>query len=355
MSSLSKVHLLITGGAGFIGSWLAEYALSKGAFVTVLDDLSTGLAHNLERCFSFEQFRFVEASVTDITCLKTEAANATHIAHLASPVGVDRVTEMGDAEGVRVTRNMIEATAALVEIALEQNAAFFLASSSEVYVTDSADAAGSGVLNEQLPINLPVGKRWWYARMKYQLEQLVVRYGKQWNHSNSITIGRLFNVTGPRQRADFGMVLPSFMDFVSEEEPLRIYGSGQQVRSFCHVFDVVQTIWDLLMLPSDDVKTLNIGVYQPVSMTHLARHVLECWDRDYPDNIQYLPEREEEVQYRAPDVSVLQSLPVFQPKADLKSILDDYKQYIEESESMDPFGLGEMSQQNVQASISKAL
>jgi UDP-glucose 4-epimerase len=339
LSSTAEQHLFITGGAGFIGSWLAEYALSQGARVTAMDDLSTGLARNLKRCLKHPRFRFVEASVMDQETLGRWAGKATHIAHLASPVGVDHVLSLGPEAGEKLTRKMEEVTQHLLDVSRDYGASFFLASSSEVYVRPKGISQPQRFSEEQ-PMNLPSGSRWWYARMKGRLEELILNTRQPLPENQSWTIGRLFNVTGPRQRAEYGMVLPAFMASAAAGESLTIYGDGSQVRSFSHVFDVVQTIWELLNYQTDRPQLLNIGRYEPISMNRLAQEVIDHW-ADRALEVQHETRREQEVQYRAPDITRLQALPVHRPKRSIREIIRDMKRYHYTAQTVDPFELEE--------------
>jgi UDP-glucose 4-epimerase len=136
---------------------------------------------------------------------------------------------------------------------------------------------------------------------------------------------------------------------------LEIYGSGNQVRSFCHVFDAVKTIWDFLLNPASSTQAVNIGVYQPVRVIELARKVHHLWNGNSPLQIRTSPKRNQEVQYRAPDLSKLQTLPVHQPEKRLDVIIQDFKQYMEDPLSVDPFGLEDDQLQSEITSIRKAL
>ncbi|MGM0588657.1 MAG: NAD-dependent epimerase/dehydratase family protein [Bacteroidota bacterium] len=353
MSTREDTHLLITGGAGFIGSWLAEYALSLGARVTVMDDLSTGLEENLVRCWGHENFHFSACSISDHSQLAELAEQATHIAHLASPVGVDCVTDIGHQQGQKITQEMVAATRLLLEIVQKNDGSLFFASSSEVYVTQSPADSDQALLGEDSPLNLPEGDRWWYARMKARIEQMIDTQISVQSTGQAIA-GRLFNVTGPRQRVEYGMVLPAFSQAALHQKPMPVYGDGGQVRSFSHVFDVIQTIWDLLHVTLSDCQNrsvINIGAYQPITMEALAAEVNRHWGRKPDQWIEYQTGRRQEVEYRAPDLGRLRQLPVHQPRQGIKQIITDIKKWYQNPEAVNPFDLPIATNPSPKASV----
>lgn len=265
--SASPVHprVLVTGGAGFIGSHLAERLLGAGSRVTVVDDLSTGRASNLDaaRAAHGDRLEFIHGSVAEaMPRLSGRPFDAVY--HLAAAVGVRLVIESPAASA---ERNVAD-TAEVLRFAARAGAATLVASSSEVY--------GKGVrspFREQDDISFgpPTVARWSYGLSKAIDEHLAIAHAAATGLPT--VVARFFNTVGPRQRARWGMVLPRFVDAALAGRPLEVHGSGAQVRCFCDVRDVVGALPALLARSGRGHAVYNVGTDEPISIIDLARLV----------------------------------------------------------------------------------
>ncbi|QDT64662.1 NAD-dependent epimerase/dehydratase family protein [Calycomorphotria hydatis] len=309
---------LVTGGAGFIGSHLVERLLDLGHEVVVLDDLSTGRDGNLAKARKHQKFQFLEGSITDTSTLSNAVADCDVIYHLAAAVGVRLVAE----DPVRTIETNIDPTDTLLRLAMRGGRKFFLASTSEVYGKNSKE-----VWNEEddLQFGPTVKPRWAYGCSKAIDEFLALAFHKK--YGLDVVIGRFFNVVGPRQVGDYGMVIPRFARRALRGEPLKVYDDGQQVRCFAHVSEVVESIIQLMETPAASGQVVNIGSDHPVSIKQLAEAVIalseskseiqfEEYEKAYGENF-------EDIRRRVPDVSKLESLIGRKPKMTLEEILLD--------------------------------
>jgi len=254
-------HLLITGGAGFIGSHLADRWLAEGGAVTVLDDFSTGRAENLRVASRHPGLRLVRGSVLDRRRVRQLVEEVDLVAHLAAVVGVKRVCEQ-PLHTLRVNGGGSEI---LLEAAAELGRPTLLASSSEVYGL-SPDLPYRE--DQALGYGSPEVPRWSYAASKATAESLALAH-----HTASdlpVRIVRFFNTSGPRQTVASGMVLPRMVDRALAGEPLVIYGDGLQSRCFCHVRDTVEALIRLIREPQAVGRVFNVGSDREVTMAELA-------------------------------------------------------------------------------------
>jgi UDP-glucose 4-epimerase len=263
-------HFLITGGAGFIGSHLAEACLAAGHRVTVIDDLSTGSRTNLERLEASPGFRLVVDTIANPAALDPLVAECDAVVHLAAAVGVDLIVR----DPVRVIECNVIGTHAVLRAAAHHRRTVLLASSSEVY--------GKGV---QAPFREdddrllgPTSKaRWCYSTSKAAGEYLALAYHRQ--QGLPVVVMRFFNTIGPRQTGRYGMVVPRFITQALTDQPLTVYGDGRQSRCFCDVLDVVRAILSLAACSAAVGQVFNVGATEEVTILELARRVLALVSR----------------------------------------------------------------------------
>ena len=314
------MHVLITGGAGFIGSHLAEHHLALGDQVYVVDNLSTGSLANLEPFRGNPDFRFAEADILHWNGLDKAVAWADRIYHLAAVVGVKKVLE--DPVAVMAT-NMTGTEKVLRAIhSGGWNPQVIIASTSEVYGFNS-----NGSFAETDNIVLPsAGRlRWTYAVTKLADEFLAFSYARK--YGLNIVVVRLFNTIGPNQIGHYGMVVPSFVKQAVRNEPLTIYGEGEQTRSFCDVRDTVVALDRLAGCPEAWGEVVNVGNDQEISIRGLAELIVQransCSPLQYISYKDAYGEEFEDVTHRRPVLNKLRALTCFIPAWTLEETLDD--------------------------------
>jgi len=258
--------VLVTGGAGFIGSHLVERLLADGQRVVVIDDLSTGSMKNLAVVKINPRFRFIHAKISDCAELPALAANAEFIFHLAATVGVELVVK----SALHVLEASFNETQILLRAAAANSTPLLLTSTSEVYGKSAKPAFSE---DDDLLIGPPGQARWSYACSKLTDEFLALAYAREKNLP--VTIARLFNTVGPRQTGRYGMVLPRFIAAARAGEPLKVFGDGRQTRCFCLVNDVVEALVRLQHCEPARGEIFNIGGTEEVSMRDLAKLVVK--------------------------------------------------------------------------------
>ncbi|MCD4848780.1 MAG: GDP-mannose 4,6-dehydratase [Candidatus Aegiribacteria sp.] len=311
-----RYDYLVTGGAGFIGSHLCEFLLSKGNSVLVLDDLSTGSLSNLDECSDNSSFRFVIGSVLDESLTRGMVHQCNKVIHLAAAVGVENIIQ----RPVETIETNVKGTENILLAASGDITPVFIASTSEVYgKSESIPFREDG----DIVLGATSRSRWSYACSKAIDEFLALAYWK--DKGLPVIIGRLFNTVGPRQSGRYGMVLPRFIEQALSGKPITVFGDGEQTRSFSLVYEVVDAIVALVENPEAIGKVINIGSTQEISIGDLAKKVREVsgsnseirfisYEEAYPDDF-------EDMRRRAPDVNLLKSLTGSYPKADIEAII----------------------------------
>jgi UDP-glucose 4-epimerase len=259
-------HVLVTGGAGFIGSHLVERLLAEGQSVVVLDDLSTGSLENLHTLANHPQLRIVQSRISTCAELPELAANASAIYHLAATVGVDLVVK----SALHVLETSFHETDVLFKAAAPYKVRVLMTSTSEVYGKSDKSEFSEG---DDLLIGPPTCARWSYACSKLMDEFLALAYARE--KGFPVVIARLFNTVGPRQTGRYGMVLPRFIAAARRGEPLKVFGDGSQTRCFCYVGDVVECLLRLQNCVAAPGEIFNIGSTEEISIANLARCVIE--------------------------------------------------------------------------------
>jgi UDP-glucose 4-epimerase len=257
---------LITGGAGFIGSHLAEKLLSGGNEVIAIDNLSTGNLKNLEKIRSNPSFKFVYDDVRNRETMHVLAGQCDVIYHLAAAVGVKLIAE----DPVHTIETNISGTEVVLEVANKFGKKVLLASSSEVY---GKSEEAPFCEDDDIVLGSTTIPRWSYACSKAIDEFLGLAFYNQ--YGLNVVIGRFFNTIGPRQTGQYGMVVPRFVKWALNNEPVLIYGTGRQKRCFCDVSDLTEAVIDLMNCPEAAGRVFNIGSNEEVSIEQLADRVIE--------------------------------------------------------------------------------
>lgn len=314
------MKIFITGGAGFIGSHIAEFHLDRGDTVSVIDDLSTGSEANVSIFRDNPLYRFAQADILDWPGLAGEIAKADRIYHMAAVVGMFRVLK----EPVRVTEVNVCGTERVLQCAAKagHNPQVVITSSSSVY----GHCQRSELREDAALVFVPrKGGLTGYALGKLMNEVQAMAYYRQ--HGLPVAIPRLFNAVGPRQTGNYGFVLPRFINQALEGEPLTVFGDGTQTRSFCDVRDTVAALDMLAGNPSDWGEPVNVGNTRETSIHDLAKMVIERSGSS--STIEFIPfdraygERFEHITQRRPVEEKLEQLTGFHPRWTLEKTVDD--------------------------------
>jgi len=317
------VKALITGGAGFIGSHLAERLLHDGYDVSIIDDLSTGSIDNIAHLKSDTRFSYVIDSVTNEPLLAELIDQSDIVFHMAAAVGVKLIVE----QPVRTIETNVHGTEVVLKHANKKKKLVFIASTSEVYGKSTALPFKEG---SDLVLGASVKHRWAYACSKLIDEFLALAYWKE--RKLPVVIVRLFNTVGPRQTGQYGMVLPTFVRQALAGQPITVFGDGRQSRSFTYVGDVVDALVKLATEPRAIGEVFNIGNPGEVTIGELAARVKTLTGSQ--SDIQLIPYDEayeagfEDMPRRVPDISKLCALIGFRPKLELDEIIGTVIEHI---------------------------
>ncbi len=309
-------HILVTGGAGFIGAHLVERLLKEGNRVVVVDDFSTGAAENLSAVQSHPRLRIVAAKISACREFSQLAAEAEFIFHLAATVGVDLVVK----SALHVLESSFNETQILLRAAAQNATPLLLTSTSEVYGKSAKPEFSE---DDDLLIGPPGHARWSYACSKLTDEFLALAYAREKNLP--VIIVRLFNTVGPRQTGRYGMVLPRFIAAAKQNQPLRVFGDGQQSRCFGFVHDVVEALLRLQQCAAARGQVFNIGGTEEVSMLELAKLVVKALGSKSP--IELIPYDQayapgfDDMRRRKPRVEKLEQFVKFHPRTSLRDII----------------------------------
>lgn len=319
----AEQHILITGGAGFIGSHLCEHMLRRGVAVTVVDDFSTGCRANLNDAIELG-CRVVEMDVAQLREAASAFSDVTGIVHLAATVGVSRVVE----NPLAMIRNNLATSEAVVDVSRAISCPLLMASSSEVYGPSLASEALSE--SNALTVGPPDEPRWGYALTKALDEQLALAAHRE--HGLDVRVVRFFNVIGPRQVGDYGMVIPRMVAAAMAHKPVTVFGDGSQTRCFCDVADVVACLDELLFLSDASGAVINLGRDEEIRIDELARRVIKITGSD--SEIQYVsyeqvPQRRGEPQRRRPDLTKLHGLVAWRPQIELDASIERIWQWMQ--------------------------
>lgn len=312
----TRGKILVTGGAGFIGSHLVERLLREGHSVTLIDDCSTGSLQNLAAIRTHPDLTIIQSTVSECADLTVLCAQASFVFHLAAAVGVELVVN----SPVRTIETNLQETEVILLAASTASTPVLLASTSEVYGKSSK---GSFSEEDDLLIGPPNLGRWSYACSKLMDEFLAMAYFAE--RKLPVVIARLFNTVGPRQTGRYGMVLPRFVQAALRCEPLLVHGDGRQTRCFCHVNDTVEALIRLQNTPEAVGQVVNIGSTEEISILDLARRVISRLGSK--SEIRLIPYAEayrpgfEDMPRRRPSIEKLSRLTKFAPSTSLDEII----------------------------------
>ena len=312
------MRILVTGGAGFIGSHLCERLIKDGHSVTAIDDFSTGRSENLVSLEGVNDFTLIKGSILDSYVLTSLINEADYVFHLAAAVGVFNIVNNPLASlltNIRGTENVLE-------IASSTKTPVFLTSSSEVYgknISDSLKESDDRILGS------PVTLRWSYSEAKAIDESLAYAYFVEKHLETRIV--RFFNTVGPRQLGAYGMVVPRFIHSALRNEPITIYGSGNQTRCFAHIYDVIDAVVAVAFASNTIGKVINIGNDFEISINHLAQKIIT--ETNSKSEIVFVPYQEaygagfEDMERRVPSIDLINELVAWKPKRDLAMMIAD--------------------------------
>jgi len=310
------VKYFITGGAGFIGSHLAEKLIARGDQVVIFDNLSTGSANNLSGIK--EKIKFEEGNILDRAVIDKLVSESDYVVHLAAALGVFNIVN----KPLESLKTNLQGSEIVLEACDKYRKPVLVASTSEIYGK-----------NDKVPLNEeddriighPLKSRWSYSEAKAVDESLAYFYYLE--NKLPVRIVRFFNTVGPRQVGHYGMVVPRFVSAALKNEPLSVYGSGDQIRCFCHVSDAVRGL--LLVMDSDKAvgEVFNIGNNQQISIMELAKKTIEitgsistiekiAYEKAYPEGF-------EDMQRRVPDISKIKQVLGWSPEINLDQIIKD--------------------------------
>ena len=307
---------LITGGAGFIGSHLAESLISRGDQVVIFDNLSTGSTNNLSDIS--KKIKFEQGNILDKAVIDKLVAESDYVVHLAAALGVFNIVN----KPLDSLKTNLQGSEIVLEACDKYRKPVLIASTSEIYGK-----------NDKVPLNEeddriighPLKSRWSYSEAKAVDESLAYFYYLE--NKLPIRIVRFFNTVGPRQVGHYGMVVPRFVSAALKNEPLSVYGSGDQIRCFCHVSDAVRGL--LSVMDSDKAvgEVFNVGNNQQISIMELAKKIIEITSsKSNIEKIAYekaYPQGFEDMQRRVPDISKIKQVLGWAPEINLDQIIKD--------------------------------
>ena len=310
------MKVLITGGAGFIGSHLSEKLVARNDSVTILDNMSTGNSKNIINIQG--KIKIEVGSILDAKLVESLVKECDFVMHLAATLGVLNIVN----KPLQSLRTNIQGTENVLEFADKFRKPVLIASTSEVYGKNSKVPLSE---EDDRIIGHPLKSRWSYSEAKAVDESLAYFYYLE--NKLPVRILRFFNTVGPRQVGQYGMVVPRFVTAALRNEPIQVYGSGDQIRCFCHVSDAIRAL--LLIIDSDKAigQVFNVGNNQQISIMDLARKVIEITNsKSKIEKIAYedaYPEGFEDMQRRVPDISKIKNTLGWSPEIDLEQIIKD--------------------------------
>ena len=319
------MRYLITGGAGFIGSHLAERLLDRGDHVVLLDNLSTGSVENIRHLKSNERMSYHFDDIENRQLVAELVDDADIVVHLAAAVGVKLIVE----SPVRTIETNVNGTQMILEAAYKKRKLVLTASTSEVYGKNTNVPFHE---DADLVLGATTKGRWSYAASKALDEFLALSYWKE-KHLPVIVV-RLFNTVGPRQTGRYGMVLPNFVKSALDQAPIQVYGNGKQSRCFCDVRDTVESLVRLMDTDKSIGEVVNVGNTEEVSIEELAKLVKQRTGSS--SAIEFIPYDKayepgfEDMMRRVPCVDKLHSLTGFRPQTPLNEIIDRVSTFFRE-------------------------
>ena len=318
--------ILVTGGAGFIGSHLVERLLEAGKNVFVIDDLSTGSLDNLAEVRDHPSLHLIVDSILNWPMMKDTIGQVDRVVHLAAAVGVRKIIE----SPVETITTNVRGTEIVLDCCDKHEKPLYVASTSEIY------GKGGDQLHEEHDrvMGSTSHRRWSYACTKALDEFLALAYHQE--YGLPVVLGRFFNTVGPRQSGEWGMVMPTFVKQALAGDPITVFGGGDQRRSFCHMDDSVRAVLGLLDAPGAVGEAFNIGNENEITIMELAERVkdrvasaseivLVPYDEAYGEGF-------EDMERRQPDIGKIRGLLGWEPERSIDQIIDDVVAYCSVSE-----------------------
>ena len=308
--------ILITGGAGFIGSHLAEVLLHQGSSVTVIDNLSTGKWNNIAHLENNPGFRVIISSAADVELMEREIAQHDMVYHLASAVGVKLIME----RPVEIVQTIFHTTDVVLRLCSKYRRPALITSTSEVYGKSELIPFRE---DDDIVMGATEKRRWAYACAKAVDEFMALAHF--YETSLPVYIVRLFNTVGPRQTGQYGMVFPRFVRQALSGQPITVYDDGTQSRCFCSVYDVVEGLAKLPQTPQAQGQVVNIGSQEETTILNLAERVKELCESD--SDIKFIPFTDaygpgfDDMRRRVPDLTRARNLIGWQPRFKLDEII----------------------------------
>ena len=322
------MKILITGGAGFIGSHLVDHLITKGDQVIVLDDLSGSSNNNLVGQNKSTNLEIVNGSILNKELVIKLMKDVTHCYHLAAALGVEKINN----DPITTFETNLKGSQIVLDTAANIGARTLLASSSEVYGKNPTMP-----LNEESDrvLGSPEIARWSYSEAKAMDELHAFELYK--DKSFLVSIARFFNTVGPRQSGSYGMVLPRFIKAALSNQPLTVYGDGTQSRTFCSVTDVVDALVLLMDSKESIGQAFNIGSTHEITITELAQKVIKLTDSKseivYKKHSEVFGDHFEEPQRRVPDISKIKKVVGWQPKQSLDEVIVEIAEYLKANDA----------------------
>jgi len=312
------MRVLITGGAGFVGSHLVDALLERGDQVTVLDDLSTGRHDNIRDHLGDPNFEFVLGSILNDAVVDDVVRRADVVMHLAAAVGVELIV----GRPLESLATNIRGSEIVLEKCHKYGRKVLVTSTSEIYGKNDSDLLSE---DDDRILGSPLKTRWSYSEAKAIEEVLAYSYWRE--KGLPVVIVRLFNTVGPRQVGHYGMVVPRFVEQALKGAPITVYGDGTQRRCFCHVADVVSALIGLVDSREAEGQVFNVGANEEISIAGLGERVIEQLDSDssivkvsYDDAYE---EGFEDMPRRVPNTAKVRGLLGWAPQRDLSDIIND--------------------------------
>lgn len=322
------MKILVTGGGGFIGSYLTEYLLSQGHDLLILDDFSGANKSNPNLDKESQRLSIIKGTILDQNLVSNLMANVSYCYHLAASLGVERIIS----HPIRSLETNLRGSEIVLNAAADAGIRTLLASSSEIYGKNP-----SMPLNEASDrvLGSPEIARWSYSEAKAMDELHAFELYK--HKSFSVSIARFFNTVGPRQSGSYGMVLPRFVKAAISNQPLTVYGDGTQSRTFCSVTDVVDALVLLMNSKESIGQAFNIGSTNEITITELAKKVISLTNSTseiiYKKHAEVFGDHFEEPQRRVPDISKIKKVVGWQPKQSLDEVIIEIAEYLKANDA----------------------